>query len=122
MEKRSLHQIFISNVRTRLESSTLRTQSALAARAGISASFLSEVLAELSVPTLTVVEAVAKALSCQGWELLADSEATRQAALQKLLWGENAPDKRVEETLGRPLKEVAAKRTKKDGGSESPPH
>ena len=121
MDKRSLHQIFIANVRSRLKTSPIGTQLALSKKAGMSQSFLSEVLSGESVPSLTIVEAIAKAFGCQGWELLADSEATRQAALQRLLWGENASDKRVEEALGTP-KEVASKRRKKGSGGESLNH
>lgn len=124
MEKKPLHQVFIANVTKRMaDSAGLKTQVALSKKAGMSQSFLSEILSGQSIPTIETVAGIAEALGCQAWELLADSEATRKAALERMILGSRLPDERAAQLLPpAPTKEVAAKRRKKGGGGESPPH
>lgn len=117
-----LHKTFVDNLHARRKELGM-TQQQVAAAAGMSNGFLSEILSGESAPGLGIIGRVAKALRVEPWEMLADGDATRQAALQKLLWGERVSNEKAAEHLPpAPKKEVAAKRIKKGGGGESPPH
>lgn len=63
------------------------TQLTLAKRAGVGQSHISRILRQESAATIDVIASLAEALNIQPWELLADSDATRQAALEKMLGG-----------------------------------
>lgn len=122
VDKKPLYQTFIDNVRDRMrESVDVKTQTALASRAQMSQGFVSEILSGDSIPSLEIVERVAFALRCQPWELLADSEATRKAALERMILGSRVTDERAAEHLPpAPEKEAAAKRRKKDDDGANP--
>lgn len=63
------------------------TQEAMEARAGLGQSTVSRILTLGGSATLRSLAALAKALDCQPWELLVDDDATREAALKKILGG-----------------------------------
>lgn len=123
MENMELRQILARNLRQAMEDSIgLDTQLALARRAGIAQSHLSEVLRAEASPTTDMLNVLARALGLEPWELLANDEATRQAALQKMILGPRASDARVAENLPpAPKKEAAARRRKKTRGGDNPP-
>lgn len=115
MDKMLLRQIVVDNIVRRMESTPrLSTQTALAAEAKVSQPYLSELLRGESAPTTDLLAKLADAFGCQPWELLADSEATRKAALEKMILGPRVSNERAAEKLpAAPMKEAAARRRKK---------
>lgn len=111
MNKATLRQILAANVARRMEAAGITTQPALAKKANIAQSHVSRILAGNQSIGLDVIAAVAEAVGCEPWELLTDAEATRQAAMQKLLWGDRVSDARAAETLPRPPKSRRPKKT-----------
>jgi plasmid maintenance system antidote protein VapI len=88
MKKAVLRQILARNLQAAMETSPgVDTQMTLAKRAGIGQSHISRILRGESAATIDVIAALAEALNIQPWELLANDEATRQAALEKMLGG-----------------------------------
>lgn len=117
MNKPPIKEILARNIRAAMDSSNdLKTQKALASRAGISEAHLSDVLNQLVTAGVELVGQIAEALKLQPWELLADSETARQAAWARMLWGAGVSDKDVERHLPlppeAPKKEAAPKRKK----------
>lgn len=119
MEKLSIRQILAKNLNAAMERSpALDTQGKLADAAGISQSHLSEILRSITSVSIDLVGDLAAALKVEPWELLADSETTRQVALEKLLW-RAAPAGGVHESAPAPplvepkKKGVVVKRKKK---------
>jgi transcriptional regulator with XRE-family HTH domain len=127
MQKLSLRQILAKNLLAAMERNpNLDTQVKLAAATGISQSHLSEILRCITSVSLDLVETMSTALKVEAWELLADSDTTRAAAMARLLWKEGASNDRVAEFLPpapqhvppAPKKKEAARRRKKpDRGS-----
>jgi transcriptional regulator with XRE-family HTH domain len=121
MEKLSIRQILTRNLRDAMKKAGW-DQKKLAAAAGISESHVSEVMREISVPTIELVARFANALKLQAWELLADSVATRQAAMARLLWGQGVTNEKVEQhsplppVEAPPKKEARTPRKKAQGG------
>lgn len=99
-------------------SSTLDTQLALAARAGVSQSHISEILRGTSAVTLDLVNDLAYALGIEPWILLASSdEARKLAEIAKIAFGPGVSDREVEKHLpAAPKEEVAPKRKKRRHG------
>lgn len=95
------------------------TQAALARKAGIGQSHVSRVLKGAQSVGLDVVAAVSTALGCQPWELLANDEATRRAAMERMILGGSTNENESEYTPARrtpppgPTKRVAHKRVPK---------
>jgi transcriptional regulator with XRE-family HTH domain len=81
-----LREVLARNVAARMAKLDL-TQEALERRAGLGQSTVSRVLTKGGSATLKSLAALAKALECQAWELLVDDEATREAAMRKILRG-----------------------------------
>jgi transcriptional regulator with XRE-family HTH domain len=100
MQKRDLRQILARNIVEAMEKNpALDTQPALAAKAGIAQSQVSRILrCEIGVG-LDILNAIATALQVEPWELLADSNATRKAAVERMLWNIPATDERVERSI-----------------------
>jgi transcriptional regulator with XRE-family HTH domain len=95
----------------------------LAHAAKISQTHLAKVLREEAAFSTDILGPLSKALGMGPWELLADSEATREKAIRQLLLGPRIPDDRAAEHLPpAPVKEVAARRRKKDRAGKNPPH
>jgi transcriptional regulator with XRE-family HTH domain len=106
MAKSDIKQILAQNI----ERFNRSSQAKLADRAGMSKSHLSEVMRGISVPTIEIVAQLAEALGRQPWELLADSTATRNAALAKMILGDDAEGESVV-----PPKIGAARRRRRNG-------
>lgn len=88
MKKALLRQILAKNLQGAMEATPgVDTQITLAKRAGVGQSHVSRILRQESAATIDVIAALAEALNIQPWELLSDSEATRQAAMEKMLGG-----------------------------------
>lgn len=107
-----LRQILAHNLKTAMAHTPgAETQLALAKKAGIAQSHLSKLLRLEAAATTDLIAALARAPGREPWELLADSEATRQAALQRMILGNRAPDARVNELLPpAPIPEVARRK------------
>jgi len=106
----ALRQILARNIRTGMDRSVnLKSANALATKAGVSQSNLSKLLRCEASPTTDLLVSIANALDVQPWELLADTETTRQAALQKMLGATPVPDQRVEQAFP-PLRTAKKKR------------
>lgn len=109
MENMQLRQTLAANLRKAMEDDT---QAEVAKRAGVAQSHISRILRCEASATTDLIAALARALKLQPWELLADNEATRRAALERMLYGQAvAGDRKVE----APQKEVAYRRRKKGG-------
>jgi transcriptional regulator with XRE-family HTH domain len=114
MENMLLRQILADNLRQAMAESTgADTQMSLAKRAGIAQSHVSKLLRCEAAATTDVLASLAHALGRQPWELLADSEQTRQSALRKMILGDRVTDERAAETLPPAPKKVSANRRKK---------
>lgn len=74
----------------------------------------------LTSVTVDLLNDLAYALGVQPWELLADSETTRQAAMAKMIWGEHAEDETVGKHLPVPPKKASAAKRRKRGSSNGP--
>ena len=81
-----LREVLARNVAKRTELLGL-TQEAVEERAGMGQSTVSRILTKGGSATLRSLAALARALECQPWELLVDNEATREAAMRKILKG-----------------------------------
>lgn len=118
MGKLPIRQILARNLQAAIDKSSLvDNQRGLALRSGVSPSHLSEIMRGISSVTVDLLADLAGALGLQPWELLADSEETKRAALARMMWGGGIPDKEVEKHLPlppkpAPAKEVAPKRKK----------
>lgn len=67
-------------------------QQRLGELSGLSPSHISEARRGISSPTLETVNALAYALQMFPWELLVDSEATREEYIKRALSGGDSPD------------------------------
>lgn len=102
MKKALLRQILARNIERAMQVTPgVDTQMALAKRAGLGQSHISRILRGESAATIDVLTALAEALNIQPWELLADEETTRRAALEKMLGRPPIPDQRVEQAFNK---------------------
>lgn len=116
LTKSELRQIVGENVRAAIErSESVRSVNALAIKAGVAQASLSEALRGLSAMTTDTIAEIAACLDCQPWELLANTESTRKAALERMLGGpvKPVPNKRVEEVFPPVPKTAAVKRKRR---------
>lgn len=116
LTKAELRQIVGDNIRAAIErSESVTSINALAKKAGVSQSNLSEAMRNLSALTTDTLAEIAACLDCQPWELLANTESTRKAALERMLGGpvKLVPNRRVEEVFPPVPKSVAAKRKRR---------
>ena len=118
VDNSELRAVLAQNLRRLMEATPgLETQEAVAKRAVIAQSHVSKILRGQANATLDLVAAIARAFGIQPMELLASSEATRKAALERMLFGSAANDLPRE----LPRKEVALRRRKKGGRNEGNP-
>lgn len=89
MKKREIGQVFADNLRAEMTKAGMK-QPQLAKRSGYSQSVISQVLKGQVSPSIDKLAKLAHALGIQPWELLVDLEATREAALRKMLGGEKS--------------------------------
>lgn len=75
------------NIRARLAGAGLDNPTALARKAKVDPSYVAKLMRTQFSCSVDVLEKIADALECQPWELLVDSEATREAAYKKILKG-----------------------------------
>lgn len=87
MKKEALRQALAKNVAERMRAAGIATQPELAKKANIAQSHASRILGGKQSIGLDVIAAVAGALKCEPWELLVDSDATRRAAIERMLGG-----------------------------------
>jgi transcriptional regulator with XRE-family HTH domain len=100
MKKEDLRQILARNLRAAMaRDSTISTQEKLAAKSKLSQSHISRLLLCEAAATTDALMALAVAVRCEPWELLTDAQATRKAALEKLLSVTPVSDERVAEHL-----------------------
>lgn len=94
-------------------SADLKSNLALAKRAKVGNSHIGRILKEESSATVDMLDAIADALGVQPWELLIDSEAAREAAIRKIMFGNAVSDERVEQHLPLPPSRVVHLRKRK---------
>lgn len=112
MEIMALRQTLAANIRAAIgKSLELDSVNALAQKAGIAQSHLSKALRCEASLTTDLLATIADALHVQPWELLVNTEATRKAALEKMLGGATEAVERAR--AFPPLKSVATKRRKR---------
>jgi transcriptional regulator with XRE-family HTH domain len=110
MEKGVLRQILARNLRQAMEiDPNIDTQEKLASKSGLSQSHISRILLCEAASTTDALAALAKAVKCQPFELLTDTESTRRAALERMLARDGVPDLKVE----LPQKVTAMRRKKR---------
>lgn len=97
-KEKQLRKALAGNV-IRLRKLANLTQPELAQRAGISQASVSRIENETWGATLEGIAGLAKAFNCEAWMLLADSDATREAALQHMLWGPAVTPERAAQFL-----------------------
>ncbi len=115
VDNQELRQALADNIRRLMaDKPGMDTQMAVATRAQIAQSHLSKVLWCEATATLHLIPAISRAFGVQPWELLARDEATRKAALERMLFGPALNEPRRE----APRKEVARRRRKKGGKRE----
>lgn len=103
MKKPSSRQILAENLaRAMARSVDLQNNLALAKRAKVGNSHIGRILKQESAATVDMLDAIADALGLQTWELLTNSEATREAAMKKIMFGTAVPDEQVERHLPLP--------------------
>lgn len=123
VDKIKLRQVFAANLtRAMRDKPGLETQSGLAKATGVTQGYLSELIRGESSPTTDMLATLANALDIRPWELLADDEETREAAIRKMLMGPRVSDEKAAKHLPpAPTKEVAKRRRKKAEGGNYPP-
>jgi hypothetical protein len=101
MVERQVRQTLARNVADRMHRDpALDTQKKLSGKSGVAQPHISRILRCTTGATIDAVGGLARAFGCQPWELLVDTELTRQAALKRMIIGTAAPDERVAEMLG----------------------
>ena len=111
---RSLRKVLASVLQGRMDASIdLSTQATLSERAKVAQSHVSRILRGESAATVDMLEALAAALRCQPWELLADSEQARREAIERMISGPRAPDEAVNKALPPAPKHPKAKKARK---------
>lgn len=82
---RTIRDTLIDNLRARLVGAGFESPTALARKARVDPSYMSKLMRGQFSCTVDVLAKFAAALDCQPWELLVDSDATREAAYKKIL-------------------------------------
>lgn len=114
MRKNPSRQIVANNLtRFMAQSQDLKSNLALGKRAKVGHSHIGRILRGESSATTDMLDALASALGVQTWELLTDSEATREAALRKIMFGRAVQDEYVEQHLGTPPPKTTSYRKRK---------
>lgn len=91
-------EILAGNIRDRMTASqSVKTQAALAKKAGISQSHVSRLVNQGASATIGRLAKAAKALGCEPYELLLDDEQARRALIERLMRGPSVPTDRVEQ-------------------------
>jgi transcriptional regulator with XRE-family HTH domain len=93
MDKMTMRRVFADNLDRAMKAKPGMNQTALAKAAGVSQPYVSALLHCHSAPTIDMLTAIAAALDCEPWELLANDQATREAALRKILGGDFGGEK-----------------------------
>lgn len=103
MAEASARQTLARNIRDRMgRMPDLDTQDKLSAKSGVAQPHISRILRCTSGASIDRIAKLARALGCQPWELLVDTELTRQAALERMIMGNPASDAKVAAALGTP--------------------
>jgi transcriptional regulator with XRE-family HTH domain len=82
MRKADIRQLLTRRLNDEMDRAGMNQQ-ALAQRAGISVSHLSEIRRGISSVTTDLLNDLAYALGCETWELLIDEEETRRRAIER---------------------------------------
>lgn len=86
--KKDLRGVLADNIRARMaRDPAISTQPLLAARSGVDQGHLSRVLNGKASCTIDFLQSLAHGCRCQAWELLVDSEQTREDYIRKALRG-----------------------------------
>lgn len=116
VDNSELRKVVAHNLRRLMDQTPgLDTQEAVAKKAVIAQSHVSKILRCQANATLDLIAALGRAFNVLPWELLAEDESTRKAALERMLFGLTEPHREA------PRKEVAHRRRKKGGKIEGDP-
>lgn len=121
MPKLNIKEVFARNLSDAMDRSGLKQQVVADRAGGMSQGHISEMLKGETDVRIGTVQNLADALGIQAWELLAESDSAKMAALAKLLWGGRVPDATVEQHYPlppAPPKEVAPKPKKAGRGRQ----
>jgi plasmid maintenance system antidote protein VapI len=114
MKKPPSRQILATNLQRLMERSVDKQNNlALARHAKVGHTHIGRLLRMESSATTDMIDALAEAFGVQPWELLTDSESTRRAALQKMMFGNTVSDERIEESFPEPPNKVVAMRRRR---------
>jgi hypothetical protein len=91
----------------------MNSQPTVGKRAGVAPTHIGRILRQESAATIDMLDAIAGAFGLTAWELLTDSEQTRQLAVERMLFGNHVSDDRVEQALPPPPSKVIAMRRRK---------
>lgn len=81
----TIRGVLVDNIRARLAGAGFDSPTALARKAKVDPSYVAKLMKTQFSCSVDVLEKLAEALDCQPWELLVDSEASREAAYKKIL-------------------------------------
>lgn len=85
-ETTSLRAVLARNVRRRMaETPSIRRQEMLEEKSGLGQSTVSRVLNCGGAATLDTLEALARAIGCQPWELLVDDDQLREEIVSRFI-------------------------------------
>lgn len=85
-KKRGIREVLAANLQARMDADeTISNQPLLSARSGVDQGYISRVLRQEAAVSIEVLEKLARGCRCQPWELLVDEEATREAAIRRML-------------------------------------
>jgi transcriptional regulator with XRE-family HTH domain len=111
MGEKEARQVLARNVRDRMgRDANLDTQPKLSAKSKVAQPHISRILRGTSGATIDAIAKLAGAFGCQPWELLVDTELTREAALRRMILGAPAADERVAAALPMPPKRQKVRR------------
>lgn len=116
-----MRQVIAANIRAQLEkSSTINSANTLARKTGLSQSHISKVLRCEAAFSTDIIGVISSAFGIQPWELLVDTEATRESFIRRIVYAQPIPDEvgdnhvyRLPTAEARPRKGVAHSRRKK---------
>jgi transcriptional regulator with XRE-family HTH domain len=99
MKKTTSRQILADNLERLKKERGFSSYNQIAKRAKVGQSHVSRLVLLKSAATIDMLDALADALGVQTWELLTDDEATRKAALERMILGPRLPDDEAEKHL-----------------------
>lgn len=85
MQPRTIRDVLADNLRARLRGAGFDNPTALARKAGVDPSYMSKLMRSQFSCSVDLLDKFATALRCQPWELLVDSEASREEGWRRVM-------------------------------------